>query len=91
LERLLETRLIPVGLRGIEVFHSEHAPADCEEFAALASRFDLIPTGGSDFHGENKPGIQLGTGIAGNLSLPYEFLENMREMCERTNARKGAA
>ena len=90
LERLL-ARLMDVGLRGIEVFHSEHARSDSEEFADLARRFNLIPTGGSDFHGENKPGVQLGTGIDGNLNLPYAFLENMQEMCVRGSARKGAA
>jgi predicted metal-dependent phosphoesterase TrpH len=80
LANLLE-RLIDVGLQGIEVFHSEHSPADTAEYAGLARRYGLIPTGGTDFHGENKPGIRLGTGINSNLCLPYNFLENMREMC----------
>ncbi len=91
LAALLE-RLIDCGLGGIEVFHSEHAPSDCESFAELARSFDLVPTGGSDFHGENKPGVQLGTGIGGNLSLPYELLEGIREMRQGNNkASKGAA
>ncbi|MFP5248969.1 MAG: PHP domain-containing protein, partial [Acidobacteriota bacterium] len=80
LVRLVE-RLADAGLQGIEVFHSEHSPADCAEYAELARRFDLIPTGGSDFHGENKPGIRLGQGINGNACLPYGFLEQMRELC----------
>jgi hypothetical protein len=78
LERLLEA-----GLEAIEVFHSEHSPADCAEFAGVAGRFGLIPTGGSDFHGDNKPGIRLGSGIDGNLNLSYGFLEEMRDMCAR--------
>jgi hypothetical protein len=69
------------GLEGIEVFHSEHSPADCAEFARIADRLGLIPTGGSDFHGENKPGIRLGSGIDGNLNLSNRFLEEMRDMC----------
>jgi predicted metal-dependent phosphoesterase TrpH len=77
----LVERLMAAGLRGIEVFHSEHAPADCEEYAELARRYDLIPTGGSDFHGDHKPGVLLGTGIGGNVCLSYGLLENMREMC----------
>lgn len=80
LASLLE-RLIDVGLQGIEVFHSEHSPADTAEYARLARRYDLVPTGGTDFHGENKPGIRLGTGIDSNICLTYSFLENMREMC----------
>lgn len=79
LERLVES-LLEDGLDGIEVFHSEHHPSDCAEFAAIASRFGLIPTGGSDYHGDNKPGILLGSGKDGNLSLQYSFLEEMREI-----------
>lgn len=79
LARLVE-HLADAGLRGIEVFHSEHTLSDCEEYARLARRFDLIPTGGSDFHGENKAGVRLGTGVEGNICLSYEFLEQMRSM-----------
>lgn len=79
LASLLE-RLIDDGLQGIEVFHSEHSAADAAEYSELASRLDLIPTGGSDFHGDNKPRIRLGTGIDSNINLSYAFLENMREM-----------
>lgn len=80
LARLLE-QLIDVGLQGIEVFHSEHSAADTAHFGELARRLDLIPTGGSDFHGDNKPRIRLGSGIDSNICLEYGFLENMREMC----------
>jgi 3',5'-nucleoside bisphosphate phosphatase len=80
LASLLE-RLTDLGLEGLEVFHSEHSPADTAVYSQLARRLDLIPTGGSDFHGENKPRIRLGTGIDSNISLSYSFLENMREMC----------
>lgn len=80
LERLVENLLEP-GLEGIEVYHSEHSPADCAEFAGIARRFGLIQTGGSDYHGDNKPGIRLGSGIDGNLRLTYGFLEEMRDMC----------
>jgi 3',5'-nucleoside bisphosphate phosphatase len=74
-------RLIDFGLQGLEVFHSEHLPANTAEYAELARRFELIPTGGTDFHGENKPTIRLGTGIDSNVCLPYTFLKTMREMC----------
>lgn len=80
LASLLE-RLIDVGLQGIEVFHSEHSSEDTAQYSELAQRFDLIPTGGSDFHGDNKPNIRLGTGIGSNICLGYSFLEKMREMC----------
>jgi predicted metal-dependent phosphoesterase TrpH len=74
-------RLAGVGLRGIEVFHSEHARTNSEEYAALARALNLIPTGGTDFHGDNKPGIRLGSGLDGNVHLDYDFLKRMRAMC----------
>ncbi|MFL6447984.1 MAG: PHP domain-containing protein [Bryobacteraceae bacterium] len=73
-------RLTGIGLRGIEVVHSEHTPLECQEFAAIARAFNLIATGGTDFHGDNKPGIQLGSGIRGNVCLDYDFLDRMRDM-----------
>lgn len=79
LEKLVE-QLLDVGLEGLEVFHSEHSLADRAEFAAIAERYDLIPTGGTDYHGDNKPGICLGSGIDGNVRLPYGLLEDMRDM-----------
>ena len=82
LVRLVE-KLSQAGLEGIEVFHSEHSPSDSAEFADVARRFGLIPTGGTDYHGNNKPGIRLGSGIDGNVRLPYSFLEEMREISAR--------
>src|SRR3954466_3964789 len=58
----LVERLLEAGLRGIEVHHSEHAASDCEQFSELARRFDLMQTGGSDFHGDHKPAVRLGSG-----------------------------
>jgi 3',5'-nucleoside bisphosphate phosphatase len=80
LAALLE-RLIEAGLRAVEVFHSEHTASDTQAYAELARRYDLVPTGGTDFHGDHKPGVRLGTGIDRNVSLPYELLENMRAVC----------
>lgn len=66
------------GLRGIEVFHSDHRPADVERYAALARKYNLAVSGGSDFHGEVKPRISLGTGYNGNLNIPRAVLDNLR-------------
>jgi predicted metal-dependent phosphoesterase TrpH len=74
----LVKKLMDAGLRGIEVYHSEHTAQDCASYVALARDLDLIATGGSDFHGDNKPGVRLGSGIDGNVCLSYEFLQDMR-------------
>ncbi len=72
--------LCEAGLQAIEVYHSEHSRGDMERFAELAAEFGLAATGGSDFHGDNKPSVRLGTGKHGNLQLPYSLLERMREV-----------
>jgi 3',5'-nucleoside bisphosphate phosphatase len=66
------------GLGGIEVFHSDHRPADMERFAGIARKYNLAVTGGSDFHGEVKPQISLGTGYNGNLNIPKSVLDQLR-------------
>jgi len=86
LEALLAT-LIDNGLQGLEVYHSEHSPEDTALYKDLAARFQLIATGGSDYHGDNKPAIRLGTGNGGNLHLHYSVLENMRRGVEEMTAR----
>jgi predicted metal-dependent phosphoesterase TrpH len=66
--------LADMGMDGIEVVHPDHKPEDQAFFAILAEEFGLLPTGGSDFHGAHKPGIQLGQGRP-----PYTYLEALRE------------
>ena len=71
-------RLMELGLDGMEVFYSEHSEADTKAFGEMADRLGLLKSGGSDFHGTNKPDIKLGVG-RGNLDIPYELLEKMKE------------
>ena len=66
------------GLNAIEAYHSDHAPEDTQLYLDLARRYDLLVTGGSDFHGDVKPGVKLGTGSDGNLCIPAGLLENLR-------------
>jgi predicted metal-dependent phosphoesterase TrpH len=69
-----------MGLRALEVFHSDHRPEDTDRYLDLARRFDMAVTGGSDFHGGNKPLIQLGRGFEGNLNVPRSVLDRLREL-----------
>jgi 3',5'-nucleoside bisphosphate phosphatase len=64
------------GLGALEVYHSDHGPKEVEEYLALAKEFQLGATGGSDFHGEAKPGIRLGIG-PGTLNIPVSVLQNL--------------
>jgi predicted metal-dependent phosphoesterase TrpH len=66
--------LVVLGLDGLEVIHPDHSPENQTLFSDLADEFCLFKTGGSDFHGAHKPGVQLGQGRP-----PYFFLEKMRD------------
>jgi 3',5'-nucleoside bisphosphate phosphatase len=77
-ERDLLLRYRRAGLVGLEIYHSEHPPELQAHYRQLAEELELLPTGGSDFHGAIKPGIQLGTGANGNVRVPLEFLSGLR-------------
>lgn len=64
-------RLLPYGLCGIEAWHSEHTDADARQVIGIARRYDLCVSGGSDYHGQNKPRISLGLGY-GSLMVSWE-------------------
>ncbi len=69
-----------MGLLAMEVFHSDHKPANVDEYRKLAHKYGLTMTGGSDFHGANKPGIQIGTGSGNNLNVPLDLLTKLRKL-----------
>jgi predicted metal-dependent phosphoesterase TrpH len=77
LERLVE-QLVEQGLQGIEVYYSRHTPEMIRHYRSIARHYDLVETGGSDFHGAPKPDIRLGTGL-GNLKVPQDILPRLRE------------
>jgi len=79
-ERSLLEDAKAAGLLGLEVYHSEHSPELQQYYLTLASELDLLPTGGSDFHGPTvKPDIDLGSGRSGNVHVPMQFLADLRD------------
>lgn len=75
LENILH-ELKGMGLAGIEVHYPEHSPEQTRRFIELARRFELLMTGGSDFHGAIHPAVKMGSG-KGDLYVPYELYENL--------------
>lgn len=75
-------RLACAGLCAIEAFHPDHSPAGTRQYLSLAQRLDLGITGGSDYHGANKPGIHLGTG-RGNVEAPLALLDDLHRRAAR--------
>ena len=82
-ERELLISYREAGLLGLEVYHSEHPPELQAHYRQLAEELELMPTGGSDFHGGIKPGIQLGTGMNANLRVPKSFLDELRSFAAK--------
>ena len=69
-------KLLPFGLCGIEAWHSEHTDEDTQAVLAIARRYHLCVSGGSDYHGSNKPRISLGTGY-GSLCVSADAYERL--------------
>lgn len=71
--------LVEVGLMGIEAYYPEHTPSQTEFFVALARRFGLVVTGGSDYHG-----AWVGSGAPlGSQYVPPQAVEELRRAKER--------
>lgn len=73
-DRSLVADFIAAGLMGFEAFYPEHTPREEREFVDLAAKHGLLVTGGSDCHGMNKDEKLLG-----NVRLPYEYVERLKE------------
>jgi predicted metal-dependent phosphoesterase TrpH len=73
LEELVSS-LTRSGLKGLEAIYSLNTKQEEAKMLALAQKYNLFVTGGSDFHGDNKPDIDLGVG-KGTLRIPFSLLE----------------
>jgi predicted metal-dependent phosphoesterase TrpH len=65
--------LAAAGFGGMEVTYGRYSPRQRTELGNLARRFDLVGTGGSDYHGRLKPDLAVGTG-RGDLKVPDKVL-----------------
>jgi predicted metal-dependent phosphoesterase TrpH len=70
-ERLI-ANFCDAGLQAIEALHSDHNAEDVSRYFAIARKYGLRLTGGSDFHGENKPAVVLG-----QLRVPSRYLADL--------------
>ena len=70
-------KLAALGLNGIEAIYTTHSDSQIKKFKAMAKKYDLMITGGSDFHGARKPGVDLGDGF-GDMVIPYEIVDAMK-------------
>ena len=71
--RLFLQKAVTYGLDGMETLYATFDDALTQRARQIAAEFGLKQSGGSDFHGSNKPDIAMGTG-RGNLAIPMDFL-----------------
>ncbi|MFV1961005.1 MAG: PHP domain-containing protein [Acidimicrobiia bacterium] len=76
-------RLREAGLVGLEAIYSSYHRHEREGYADLARRFGLIPSGGSDYHGTYKEGLEVGTGY-GDLVVPDSTVDELRSHAKGT-------
>ena len=69
-------------LDGMEVYYSKFTEDQTALAEKIAEEFGLVKSGGSDFHGSNKPDIQIGTGY-GTLEVPIQSLEELKKRIGR--------
>jgi len=67
--------LVEDGIKGIEVYHSDHKSKDEKEFKALAEKYNLAITGGSDCHGFGKKEV-----LIGKVKIPYALVEKLKSL-----------
>lgn len=70
--------LVPAGLGGLEVFYPVHSSKNQKQLRKLADRYGLAVTGGSDYHGDIRPGTMLAGGK--NVYVPLEVLQQLKDM-----------
>lgn len=71
-----------VGLTGIEAIYATYNSREENQIRQLASKYDLLLSGGSDFHGFAKPKLELGTGY-GHLCVPDEVYFSLKREHEK--------
>ncbi|MDP3789176.1 MAG: phosphatase, partial [Candidatus Omnitrophota bacterium] len=69
------------GLRGIEVYHTEHFPSAVSRYENFAVSHNLLMTGGSDCHGLGKREVLLG-----KVKIPYSLVEDLKKESDKIRA-----
>ncbi len=82
LEKVI-VRLVDEGLQGVEVYYPEHSSSEVAQYKALAERYNLLSTGGTDYHGIEKNELDIGVG-RGEMKLPYSIVEDIKTLRNRS-------
>lgn len=77
-EEIIRT-LLGFGLAGMERYYPSYTAEDSAFAAAMIEKYNMIPTGGTDYHGANRKAVELGTGTNNNMNVPYSFWTALQE------------
>lgn len=80
--REILTAAMAYGLDGAEAYYSTYSEDDTAYMLALCRELEILPSGGSDFHGAAKPDIAIGKGN-GSLAVPYSCYENLKKLAKK--------
>lgn len=72
-----------LGLSALETQYSDYTETEQNFIQRMAEKYHMLQTGGTDFHGENRPKVQLGTGIKNSVAVPYAWYEKILERCKQ--------
>ncbi len=72
----------PAGLHGMEVLYGMYDDATTRLSMEIADEFGILYSGGSDYHGGNKPHIRMGSG-RGNLAIPMDYCRRLGEKTQK--------
>lgn len=67
-----------VGLVGIETYYAGYSPENIKSLLGMADKYNLIPTGGTDYHGIDNTDAMLG-----NVDIPERFVKELFNMAEK--------
>ncbi len=77
------------GLQAVETYYGEYTPQQTQYLINVARKFGLATCGGSDFHGQAKPGLKMGSG-RGQLKVPYSCLQELKQKLASRAPQKSA-
>ena len=73
-------KLKSLGIDGVETYYSSYSKSTSNSLEEITNSLNLLRSGGSDYHGMNKPNINIGFGYENNhLNIPYDLIEKMKE------------
>ncbi|MBN1864389.1 MAG: PHP domain-containing protein [Victivallales bacterium] len=76
--------LSPMGLDAVEAYYTSFSDEQTQAVSEIAAEFGMPVSGGSDFHGSNQPGVNMGSGY-GALRVPYSVFYKLKYLRERKN------